>query len=247
MQIENTNEETIPEFETLKLRPEVIRSLKEIGYKTMFPIQAGAIPPLLDGKDVVGQAHTGSGKTAAYALPIIERVDQNKQYVQALVVVPTRELALQVTDEFNKLARYLYVKAYAIYGGQAITPQIERLRKKTPQIVVATPGRLIDHLERRTIDLQDVRFVVLDEADRMLDMGFIDDVDYIMKCLPSGSQTALFSATMPQEIMRLSHKYMNHPVNILIDSDELSVDEIDQSYAIVDERSKFAALAEFIR
>ena len=232
---------------SIALRAEVIRSLKEIGYKSMFPIQAGAIPPLLDGKDVVGQAHTGSGKTAAYALPIIERVDQNKQYIQALVVVPTRELALQVTDEFNKLARYLYVKAYAIYGGQAITPQIERLRKKTPQIVVATPGRLIDHLERRTIDLQDVRFVVLDEADRMLDMGFIDDVDYIMKCLPSGSQTALFSATMPQEIMRLSHKYMNHPVNILIDSDELSVDEIDQSYAIVDERSKFAALAEFIR
>ena len=247
MQIENTNETTSPEFESLNIRPEVLRSLKEIGYKSMFPIQAQAIPPLLDGKDVVGQAHTGSGKTAAYALPIIEKVDEKKQYVQALVVVPTRELALQVTDEFNKIARHLYTKAYAIYGGQAITPQIERLRKKTPQIVVATPGRLIDHLERQTIDLQDVRFVVLDEADRMLDMGFIDDVDYILKCLPTQSQTALFSATMPQEIMRLSHKYMNHPVNVLIDSDELSVDEIDQSYAIVDDRSKFAALVEFIR
>ncbi|MGI0090901.1 MAG: DEAD/DEAH box helicase [Nitrososphaerales archaeon] len=252
MQIENTAKqgETTPagaEFGSLHLRPEVMKSLKEIGYKSMFPIQSGAIPPLLGGKDVIGQAHTGSGKTAAFALPIIQKVDENKRYVQALVVVPTRELALQVTDEFNKLARYLNIRAYAIYGGQAITPQIERLRKKTPQIVVATPGRLIDHLERRTIDLHDVQFVVLDEADRMLDMGFIDDVDYIMRNLPSGSQTALFSATMPQEIMRLSHKYMNHPLNVLIDSDELSIDGIDQSYAIVDERSKFQALVEFVR
>jgi ATP-dependent RNA helicase DeaD len=213
----------------------------------MFPIQEQAIPALLEGKDVIGQAHTGSGKTAAFAIPIIEKVDQSKPYVQALVVVPTRELALQVTEEFNKLARYLNVKAYPIYGGQSITPQIERLHKRPPQIVVATPGRLIDHLERGTIDLQDVTFVVLDEADRMLDMGFIDDVDYIMKRLPSGSQTALFSATMPKEIMGLSHKYMNHPVNVLIDSDELSVEEIDQSYAIVDERTKFGALVEYIR
>ena len=132
-------------------------------------------------------------------------------------------------------------------AGQAITPQIERLRKKTPQIVVATPGRLIDHLERGTIDLQDVQFVVLDEADRMLDMGFIDDVDYIMRKLPNGSQTALFSATMPKEIVRLADRYMNHPTNVLIDSDELSLDEIDQTYAIVDERSKFQALVEYVR
>ncbi len=234
-------------FENLKLRPEVIRSLREIGYKTMFPIQAQAIPPLLEGKDIIGQAHTGSGKTAAFALAILEKVDGAKQYLQALVIVPTRELALQVTDEFNKLGRYTPIRAYSIYGGQSITPQIERLRKKTPQIVVATPGRLIDHMERGTIEFQDIRFVVLDEADRMLDMGFIDDIDYILKQLPSGSQTALFSATMPQEILRLSHKYMNHPTNILIDSDELSVDEIDQSYAVVDDRSKFPALVEYIR
>lgn len=247
MQMNNSKETEYVEFETLHLRAEVLRSLREIGYKSMFPIQAASIPPLLEGKDVIGQAHTGSGKTAAYALPIIEKVDEEKRYVQALVIVPTRELALQVTDEFNKLARHLYIKAYSIYGGQAITPQIERLQKKTPQIVVATPGRLIDHLERNTIDLQDVRFLVLDEADRMLDMGFIDDVDYIMRKIPAGGQTALFSATMPQEIMRLSHKYMNHPVNVLIDSDELSIDEIEQSYTLVDERSKFAALVEFIR
>lgn len=247
MQLENTETKEGQSFDLLSVRPEVKRSLKEIGYKSMFPIQEQAIPALLEGKDVVGQAHTGSGKTAAFAIPIIEKVDQTKPYVQALVVVPTRELALQVTDEFNKLARFLNMKAFSIYGGQSITPQIERLHKRPPQIVVATPGRLIDHMERGTIELQDVKFIVLDEADRMLDMGFIDDVDYIMNQLPSGSQTALFSATMPNEIMRLSHKYMNHPVNVLIDSDELSVDEIDQSYAIVDERTKFAALIEYVR
>ncbi len=240
-------EPTVSRFDTLKIKPEVLRSLNEIGYKGMFPIQAEAIPPLLEGKDVIGQAHTGSGKTATYAIPIIEKVDGTKAYVQALVVVPTRELALQVTDEFNRIARHTNVKAYPIYGGQAITPQIERLRKKTPQIVVATPGRLIDHLERGTIDLRDVRFVVLDEADRMLDMGFIEDVDYIMRKLPNDNQAALFSATMPREIVRLADRYMNNPVEVLIDSDELSLDEIDQFYAIVDERSKFQALVEYVR
>ncbi|MDA4130533.1 MAG: DEAD/DEAH box helicase, partial [Thaumarchaeota archaeon] len=185
MQTNTMEEATTQTFDSLPLKPEILRSLREIGYKSMFPIQAEAIPPLMEGKDVIGQAHTGSGKTAAYALPIIDKIDGSKQYVQALVVVPTRELAMQVTDEFNKLSKYLNVKAYSIYGGQAITPQIERLRKKTPQIIVATPGRLIDHIERGTIDLLDVRFVVLDEADRMLDMGFIDDVDYIMKKLPN--------------------------------------------------------------
>lgn len=241
------NDSAVPRFESLGIGQEILRSLNEIGYSRMFPIQAEAIPPLLKGKDVIGQAHTGSGKTAAYAIPAIEKVDGTKPYVQALVVVPTRELALQVTEEINKIARHTNVRAYSIYGGQAITPQIERLRKKTPQIVVATPGRLIDHLERGTIDLQDVVFVVLDEADRMLDMGFIDDVDYIMRKLPNSSQTALFSATMPNEIVRLADRYMNNPVDILIDSDELSVDEIDQSYVMVDERSKFQALVEYIR
>ncbi|MDG6999784.1 MAG: DEAD/DEAH box helicase [Nitrososphaerota archaeon] len=247
MQVEDTESKEKPSFDSLNLKHEIQRSLREIGYGSMFPIQAQSIPPLIQGKDVIGQAHTGSGKTAAFAIPIIEKVDQSKPYVQALVIVPTRELALQVTDEFNKIARHLPIRAYSIYGGQSITPQIERLTKKTPQIVVATPGRLIDHMERGTIDFQDVKFVVLDEADRMLDMGFIDDIDYIMRQIPNGSQTALFSATMPKEILRLSHKYMNHPVNVLVDSDELSVNEIDQSYAIVDERSKFQALVEYIR
>jgi ATP-dependent RNA helicase DeaD len=234
-------------FESLHLRPELIRALREAKYDSMFPIQEQAIPPLLEGHDVIGQAHTGSGKTAAFSIPMIERLDATKQYVQALVVVPTRELALQVTDEFNKLAKYASMKAYAIYGGQSITPQIERLTKRTPQVVVATPGRLIDHIERETVDLQDVRLVILDEADRMLDMGFIDDVDYILRQVPSRNQIALFSATMPDEIRRLSSRYMHSPVEVLIDSDEISLESIEQRYALVDERSKFNALVEYLK
>jgi ATP-dependent RNA helicase DeaD len=234
-------------FHSLNLRPEVLKALRDAGYASMFPIQEQAIPLLLDGRDVIGQAHTGSGKTAAFSIPMLMRLDEAKSYVQAVVIVPTRELALQVTDEFNKLAKYTAFKAYPIYGGQSITPQIERLHKRPPQVVVATPGRLIDHIERETIDLQDVRFVVLDEADRMLDMGFIDDIDYILKQIPSGNQTALFSATMPNEIKRLSQRYMNRPLEVLIDSDEISLETIEQRYALVDDRTKFAALVEYLR
>jgi ATP-dependent RNA helicase DeaD len=234
-------------FGEIGLKPEIIRALDEAKYFEMFPIQEGAIKPLLEGRDVIGQAHTGSGKTAAFSLPLIQKLDGTKPYVQSLVVVPTRELALQVTDEFNKLAKYTGVKAFPIYGGQAITPQIERLSKRTPQVVVATPGRLIDHIERETIELSDVRTVILDEADRMLDMGFIEDVDYILKHLPTGSQTALFSATMPQEIVRLSQRYMDNPVEVLIDTDEISLETIEQRYALVDDRDKFAALVEYIK
>ena len=234
-------------FQNLNLRPELMKALRDAGYTSMFPIQEQAIPPLLDGRDVIGQAHTGSGKTAAFSIPMIMRLDSEKPYVQAVVLVPTRELALQVTDEFNKLAKYTELKAYPVYGGQSITPQIERLHKRPPQVVVATPGRLIDHIERETIDLQDVRFVVLDEADRMLDMGFIDDIDYILRQIPSGNQTALFSATMPDEIKRLSQRYMDHPLEVLIDSDEISLETIEQRYVLVDDRTKFPSLVEYLR
>lgn len=234
-------------FSGLNLRPELNRALRDAGYSIMFPIQEQAIPPLLERRDLIGQAHTGSGKTAAFSIPMIEKLDEGKPYVQALVIVPTRELALQVTDEFNKLAKYTNLKAYPIYGGQSITPQIERLHKRTPQVVVATPGRLIDHIDRETIDLQDVEFVVLDEADRMLDMGFIDDIDYILRQIPKGNQTALFSATMPEEIRRLSQRYMNRPLEVLIDSDEISLETIEQRYVLVDDRTKLPALIEYLR
>jgi ATP-dependent RNA helicase DeaD len=249
---ENTSEQQVVSgsngFDKLNVQPQILRALEEAGYEQMFPIQEQAIVPLLEGKDVIGQAHTGSGKTAAYSIPIIQSLSTKQSgYVQALVIVPTRELAIQVAEEFNKLSKYTSVKAYPVYGGQAITPQIERLLKRPPQVVIATPGRLIDHIERRTIDLGDVLTVVLDEADRMLDMGFIDDVDYILKQLPPGTQTALFSATMPREIVQLSQKYMERPVKVLIDTDEISLDTIVQKYAVVDERSKFVALVEYIK
>jgi ATP-dependent RNA helicase DeaD len=234
-------------FERLDLAPELLRALREAGYSSMFPIQEQAIPPLLERKDLIGQAHTGSGKTAAFSIPMIQSLDGDKPYIQALVLVPTRELAMQVTEEFNKLAKYSKLRAYPIYGGQSITPQIERLRKKTPQVVIATPGRLIDHIERETIDLQDINFVVLDEADRMLDMGFIDDIDYILRQIPRGNQTALFSATMPEEIKRLSQRYMDHPLEVLIDSDEISLETIEQRYVLVDDRTKFPTLVEYLR
>ncbi len=245
--VSTVNEKSNRGFEALGLSQDINRAVKDAGFTTMFPIQEQTIPLLLDGKDVIGQAHTGSGKTAAYSLPMIQKLDGRKQYVQSLVVVPTRELALQVTEEFNRLAKFSNLRAYPIYGGQSITPQIERLRKRTPQVVVATPGRLIDHIERETIELQDVQFVVLDEADRMLDMGFIEDVNYILKQLPRGNQIALFSATMPQEIRRLSNRYMNHPVEVLIDSDEISLDTIEQKYTLVEDRDKFAALVDYIK
>jgi ATP-dependent RNA helicase DeaD len=234
-------------FQDLHLHPELIRALRDAGYATMFPIQEQAIPPLLERRDLIGQAHTGSGKTAAFSIPMIQKLDEKKPYVQALVIVPTRELALQVTDEFNKLAKYTNLKAYSVYGGQSITPQIERLHKRPPQVVVATPGRLIDHIDRETIDLQDVEFVVLDEADRMLDMGFIDDIDYILRQIPRGNQIALFSATMPDEIRRLSQRYMNRPLEVLIDTDEISLETIEQRYSLVDERTKFPALVEYLK
>jgi ATP-dependent RNA helicase DeaD len=244
---EKTTGEHKSRFDSLRLRTELIRAIREAQYDWMFPIQEQAIPPLLEGRDVIGQAHTGSGKTAAFSIPMIEKLDASKPYVQALVVVPTRELAVQVTEEFNKLAKYAGLKAYPIYGGQSITPQIERLSKRTPQVIVATPGRLIDHIERETIDLQDVRVIILDEADRMLDMGFIDDVDYILRQLPSRNQIALFSATMPEEIRRLSSRYMRRPVEVLIDSDEISLESIEQRYVLVDERNKFNSLVEYLR
>jgi ATP-dependent RNA helicase DeaD len=244
-------QETVSEskvgFESLHLSQATLRGVLEAGYSTMFPIQAEAIPPLLSGKDLIGQAHTGSGKTAAYSIPMMERLDGTKAYIQALVLVPTRELALQVVEEFNKLAKYASLRGYPIYGGQSITPQIERLRKRTPQIIVATPGRLIDHMERGTIDFRDIRTVILDEADRMLDMGFIEDIDYIMKKIPTEAQVALFSATMPEEIRRLSQRYMNSPLEVLIDSDEISLESIEQKYFLLDEKDKFNALTEYLK
>jgi ATP-dependent RNA helicase DeaD len=224
---------------------EILRALEENGFDMPFPIQETAIPFILRGIDVIGQAHTGTGKTAAFSLPILSRLKRHGP-VQALIVVPTRELAVQITIEINKFAKYSNIKAASIYGGQSINLQLDQL-KRGVQIVVATPGRLIDHLKRGSIQLDDVSFVVLDEADRMLDMGFIDDIKFILFYVSEDRQTCLFSATMPPEILRLAQDYMKEPQEIRLNEEELSLDTIDQSYLIVHEKEKFKHLCHFIK
>ncbi len=184
-------------FEAFGLNPRLLQAVREMGFHEAFPIQVEAIAPLLKGRDLIGQAQTGSGKTLAYALPMLQRVEPHSREIQGLVLVPTRELAVQVAGEFERLAKHLPSRTMPIYGGASMRAQIEHLRHGYAKIVVATPGRLLDHLKRRTIDLHGAKFVVIDEADRMLDMGFIDDVKSILENVPRGHQTALFSATMP--------------------------------------------------
>jgi len=224
---------------------EILKALKENKFETPFPIQEAAIPLILKGLDVIGQAHTGTGKTAAFSLPILTKIKRNGP-IQALILVPTRELAVQVTNEISKFVRYTGLRSVSIYGGQSIGLQHDRLRRGV-QIVVATPGRLIDHLKRGSIQLDDVRFVVLDEADRMLDMGFIEDIKFILFYVTEDRQTCLFSATMPQEILRLAQDYMKEPKEIRLNEEEPSLDTIDQSYLIVHEREKFKHLCNFIK
>jgi len=232
-------------FEELGLNMSIVKAVKEIGMENPFPIQEHCIPLILKGKDVIGQAHTGTGKTAAFSLPIISSL-KSRGPIQALVLVPTRELAMQVSTEIRKFSKYVGIRSLAIYGGQSINIQKDQLRRGV-QIIVATPGRLIDHLKQGTIQLEDVKFVVLDEADRMLDMGFIDDIKFILFYVNERRQTCLFSATMPIEILKLSREYMKEPEQIRLNEDEISLETIDQSYLIVEEREKFKHLCNFIK
>lgn len=239
------NKKLTIKFEELGLSTEIIKALKENGFEAPFPIQQEAIPFILRGIDVIGQAHTGTGKTAAFALPILTKI-RPRGPLQAVILAPTRELALQVTAEFEKFARYTGIRVVSIYGGQSIGIQYKQLRKGV-QIVVATPGRLIDHIKRRSISLKEVRFAVLDEADRMLDMGFVDDIEYILSYMREDRHTCLFSATMPREVLRLAQEYMVDPKEIRLNEKELSLDTIDQSYLVVHENEKFKHLCNFIR
>ena len=232
-------------FKELGLSAEVLRALDENGFKDPFPIQELSIPLILKGMDVIGQAHTGTGKTAAFSLPILNNIKRNGP-IQALILVPTRELAMQVTNEIRKFSKYVGIRTLAVYGGQSMSLQITQLRKGV-QIVVATPGRLIDHVKRGTIQLEAAKFVVLDEADRMLDMGFIDDIKFILFYVDEDRQTCLFSATIPPEISRLAQDYMKNPHEVKLNEEEISLDTIDQSYLIVEERQKFKHLCNFIK
>ncbi|MDP6303437.1 MAG: DEAD/DEAH box helicase [Candidatus Nitrosopelagicus sp.] len=231
-------------FDELKINEDIMRSIKELGFTKPFPIQAQAIPELLQGNDVIGQAHTGTGKTATFGIPMLQNI-MHGGGIQGLVIAPTRELAMQITEEIKKVGKYTKIKVVTVYGGQGIGIQLDALRRK-PEIVVATPGRLIDHLDNGSIRTDDIKHVVLDEADVMLDMGFIEDIEYVLQKVPGNRITSLFSATMPPEILRLSDKYLNNPKNILIDSDDLSGEGIDQSFLVIKDRDKHKYLTDFI-
>jgi ATP-dependent RNA helicase DeaD len=226
------------DFSTLGIRSEIINRLTEDGITKPTPIQERTIPVVLKGKDVIAQAQTGTGKTLAFVLPILEMVDPKNRSVQALIITPTRELALQITTEVNNLIASLEdVNVLAVYGGQDVERQIKKL-KGAKQIVICTPGRLLDHLRRGTIYLSEVSMLVLDEADQMLHMGFLNDVEEIIDQMKTKRQTMLFSATMPQEIRSLAIRYMNEPQDIRVQSTQITVKEIRQIAIETTDRAK---------
>ncbi len=231
-------------FDELGIKKSTLDGLKEIGFKEAFPIQVAAIPVLLSGRDVVGQAHTGTGKTAAFSISMLQKIIPEGG-IQGLVIAPTRELAVQITEEIRKLARHTGIKATTVYGGQGMGLQLDQLKRR-PEIVVATPGRLIDHLKRGSIKLNQIAHVVLDEADTMLDMGFIEDIEFILDLTPKQKVMSLFSATMPPAILRLAENYLNDPKQFLLDADDLSGEGISQSYLVIKDRDKLKYLLDFI-
>jgi ATP-dependent RNA helicase DeaD len=230
----------------MELDPALLRGIAGMGFKKPTPIQEKAIEPLMKGRDVIGQAKTGSGKTVAFSLPLLQTIDVRDRRVQALVLAPTRELAVQITQEMRRVGAYTGVKVVTIYGGQSIGLQRDELRRGA-QVVVGTTGRVIDHIKRRWLDLGAVKFAVLDEADTMLDMGFIDDVDFILGLLAEERQVCIFSATMPPKITDLSRKYMNNPEKIMIDSDEPSVETLDQYFAVLKHDEKLTFLTDLLQ
>lgn len=233
-------------FEELGLSAEILKAVVDMGFEEATPIQSDAIPVLLQGKDVVGQAMTGSGKTVAFGIPLVEKVVASKRVPQALVMCPTRELAIQVAGEINKITGYKNLQpALPIYGGQPIERQMQALRRG-PQIIIGTPGRLIDHLNRKTLSLNDVAMVVLDEADEMLDMGFRDDIEHILTQIPEQRQTVLFSATMASAIMHLARNFQKNPVIIKVAHEKLTVPAIQQFYIEVDNSRKLEVLTRII-
>lgn len=237
----------LEKFQNLNISEVIIRALNEMGFEEPTPIQAESIPVAMSGSDMIGQAQTGTGKTAAYGIPVLEKIlkAEPSKDIQTVVLSPTRELAMQVAEELNHLAQFTNIQALPIYGGQDMERQLRRLRK-CPQIIVATPGRLIDHMKRGTIDLSHITTIVLDEADEMLDMGFIDDINLIMAATPNTRQTLLFSATMPKPIQQLAETFLHDPLIIRMKAKEVTMDLIEQSYIEVPDRQKFDILCRLL-
>jgi ATP-dependent RNA helicase DeaD len=233
-------------FRELGLSDTILEALDELGYTEPTPIQEQAIPELLAGHDVIGQAQTGTGKTAAFGLPMLQYLDPSSSDTQGLVLTPTRELCIQVTQALRAYAEHLPVEVIAVFGGQAVQTQQSRLRAGA-HVVVATVGRTLDLISRGSLDLTAARYIVLDEADEMLDLGFIDEVERILRISPSGRQTALFSATIPPPIERLADRYMYHPVTIKVTPKQITVDAIEQAYVEVEPRKKTDRLIEVLK
>lgn len=236
---------TLVTFKEFGLSPEVMKAVSKMGFEEATPIQAATIPLSLQNRDVIGQAQTGTGKTAAFGIPLVEKIDMNNDAVQAIVVAPTRELAIQVSEELYKIGSTKRVRVLPIYGGQDIERQIRAL-KKHPHIVVGTPGRILDHIQRRTLRLQNVHTVVLDEADEMLNMGFVEDIEAILSHVPTERQTLLFSATMPEPIRRIAERFMNNPELVRVKAKEMTVPNIEQYYIEIQEKKKFDTLTRLL-
>ncbi|WP_308638736.1 DEAD/DEAH box helicase [Paenibacillus silvisoli] len=232
-------------FAEFGLEPKVLQAITELGFEESTPIQSKAIPIALTGSDMIGQAQTGTGKTAAFGIPLVNKIPVTEDRIVALIMTPTRELAIQVSEEIGKLTRYKGLRSLPIYGGQEIGRQIRALKKR-PQIIIGTPGRLLDHINRKTIKLDDVQTVILDEADEMLDMGFMEDITSILSLVPENRQTMLFSATMPPNIRKLADQFLKNPEHVSVIPTQVSAPTIDQAYIEVHERQKFDALSRLL-
>jgi ATP-dependent RNA helicase DeaD len=233
-------------FEELNICEPILKAIVEMGFEEASPIQANAIPIMLSGRDLVGQAQTGTGKTAAFGIPLLQGIDPKNKHLQAVVLCPTRELAIQVAEEIRKLAIYLHgIKVLPIYGGQEISKQIRSLKAGT-QVVIGTPGRVMDHMRRKTVKFDEVRAIILDEADEMLNMGFREDIETILKDIPDDRQTVLFSATMPKPIMDIAKIYQKDAEIIRVVKKELTVPKIEQYYYEVKPKNKEEVLCRLI-
>lgn len=232
------------EFKDLQINEQILNGIARKKFTTLTEIQEKVIPFALSGKDLLGQAPTGTGKTLAFTIPILDKIDEEKRVCQALIIAPTRELAMQITSDINEISYYMNVKAVTLYGGELIDKQITALRRK-PQVIVATPGRLLDHVNRGTVSLDNVKIVVLDEADEMLDMGFREDINAILDKVPE-HQTMLFSATFSNDIEEIAYKYMNDPKKIAVNHGSLTVERIDQKYILCAEKDKIEVISRII-
>ena len=233
-------------FSDLGLDDQLLEVVKRTGFEEPTPIQSKTIPLVLSGIDVIGQAQTGTGKTAAFGLPLLQKIDYSRREIQALVISPTRELAIQTQEEIFKLGKEKLAKVQAVFGGANIVRQIKQLKNYPPHILVGTPGRLLDHLQRRTVNLSKVETLVLDEADEMLDMGFLDDISKIIAQIPKKRQTLLFSATMPPAILKVGKRFMNHPEIVKIKNQQLTADLVDQFFVKVRENEKFDVMTRIL-